>query len=200
MQYILYCMYLALSSYHITAPAALCSKPQLFLSLSIALLHSWSLPNFRGHEKNCVTIMVNWYTQDIHDYSLDLSVIMCCDKNPITWWLGRWLLQHWIIKEDCTAVLAVFNTFCAGFRCVMATVGNTFYEATLIADLKWGGNRFLLNCKELPLETHTVRTSLSVLCFTTYYVMIDFIFKHLILPFHPQTQGICSTPSGLQMI
>lgn len=138
---------------------------------------------------------------NIHGYSLDLSVIMCCDKNPITWWLGCWLLRHWIIKEDCTAVLAVFNSFCVGFRCIMATVENTFYEATLIVDLKWLTNRFSLNWKEPPLEKHTARKSLSVcIYFTTLCVIIDFIFKYPILPLHPQPQDICSTHSGLKLI
>lgn len=75
MQYILYCMYLAVSSNHTTAPAAPCfQKPQLFLSLSIALLHSWSLQRLGVMKITFYFYLkINIFTQDDHFYNNNVA-------------------------------------------------------------------------------------------------------------------------------
>lgn len=49
-----------------------------------------------------------------------------CHNHIITWWCGGRLTQHWLTKEACTAVLAVFNFLCAGFGYIMVTVENIY--------------------------------------------------------------------------
>lgn len=81
MQYILYCMYLAVSSNHTTAPAAPCfQKPQLSLSLSIALLHSWSLQRLGVMKRTFYFYLVKMIisTQDDHFYNNNVASV-CFD-------------------------------------------------------------------------------------------------------------------------